>query len=312
VPTHDRDDLLAEALASIRALKIEDVEFEIIVCDNGQSPQTNAVAQKYGARYVQTERKGAAAARNGAMRLASGEFIAFLDDDDLWTRDHVRCHLAALGAQPELEAVIGQAITTDTDRRPVGAAWPDTLAMDRAGMLRRLLSGLFPQIGTVVLRRSALARFGYFDESLIGGEDLDWLLRIARRHALGFCPVPSVLFRSRPRGTFDALQRQRVGFDRLVFLRHAIPEWRIWGSPMAFSRAYSATLMQFYKYFAAAALERASLGKRRAALRAIWDAAGVFPLRAVYHLVARRQLRAAMGKILDFRRSQAQRASVQP
>jgi hypothetical protein len=157
-----------------------------------------------------------------------------------------------------------------------------------------MLSGFFPQIGTTLARMRVRRDIGEFDEALIGGEDLDWLLRIARRHRLGFVATPCLLFRGRPPGSFDAVQRRRISYDRRVFLRHALREWHIWKSPLDFSKAYAGTLMHFYGYFVAAAVERAERGQRCAALRAIASAVSIFPFRGVYHLIAPRPLRKAL------------------
>jgi hypothetical protein len=157
-----------------------------------------------------------------------------------------------------------------------------------------MLGGFFPQIGTTVCRAGIHKLIGEFDATLVGGQDLDWLLRIARRRKLGYAHVPSVLFRARRFGTYDALQLMRVGYDRRVFFRHAIPEWRIWPSPRAFTRAYSGTLMHFYDYFVGAATTRSEHGQRMATLSAIAGAFRVFPLRATYHLLAPRPLRRAL------------------
>jgi hypothetical protein len=93
------------------------------------------------------------------------------------------------------------------------------------------------------------------------------------------------------------LQLARIGFDRTVFFRHALPEWRIWRSPLDFSRAYTDTLRQFYQYFLDAAVERAERGERRRALAAIAGAFRVFPGRTTYNLVAPRPLRRAFLQI---------------
>jgi len=87
-----------------------------------------------------------------------------------------------------------------------------------------------------------------------------------------------------------------------VFLRHALPEWWIWRSPLEFSKAYSGTLMHFYRYFVDAAVERAERGERKEALRAIATALGISPLRGTYHLIAPRPLRKAFWASVGLRR----------
>jgi len=295
VPTCNRSDQLRIALASIRAVEGPDLAIEIIVSDNGTCPRTAGVAEEFGARYVRVERRGPSESRNAAMALATGDFIAFLDDDDAWLPGHVRPHLELLEQRPDLDGVIGQVRYCERDLRPNG--WPDGPQQHPGAgddLIRRMLSGYFPQIGGVVVRARVRDTIGYFDPKLIGGEDLDWLLRLAGRHELGFVQVPCILYSLRPPGEYDAVQKLRVGYDRKVFRRHAHRMWRVWRSPGEYMRAQSATLMHFYRYFCDAALQRASRGERRRALGSIWDALGVFPLRGAKHLVVNSTLRQAL------------------
>ena len=293
VPTCDRPALLRQALASIRALEGPDLTFEILVGDNGSARETPAVAEEFGAIYLKAFIHGPSAARNVGLRAATAEFIAFLDDDDIWLPGNVRPHIAHLDLNPNLDGVIGQAVHANHNLAPIGTPWPEEAPRDGHQLLRRMLSGLFPQIGTTIARTTVRNTIGDFDETLIGGEDLDWLLRLARRNRLGFVATPCLLFRQRPPGSYDTLQRNRVRYDRRVFLRHALPEWRIWRSPLDFSAAYRGTLWHFYAYFVEAAVQRATRGEYCNALRAIATAFGIFPLRTAYHLVAPRPLRKA-------------------
>src|ERR1700756_1070198 len=126
VPTFDRVAMLREALASIRDVEASGVqaEFEIVVGDNGLKEETRRLCLEYGAIYVPAHGKGASSARNAAMGAASGDFITFLDDDDVWLRGHIEPHLAYLDAHPEHDAVFGQAVYTDRELNPVSAPWP--------------------------------------------------------------------------------------------------------------------------------------------------------------------------------------------
>jgi glycosyltransferase involved in cell wall biosynthesis len=298
VPTCDRPALLRQALASIRALEGPDLTFEILVGDNGSAPETPAVAQEFGAIYLKASTRGPSAARNVGLRAATGEFIAFLDDDDVWLKNHVRSHVELLDSKPNLDAVLGQVISADRDLKPLGKPWPEENPGGGDELLKRMLSGYFPQIGSVIARGSICEQIGLFDDGLIGGEDLDWLLRTARRRKLGFASVPSMLFRTRPYGVYDALYRQRAYFDRVVFLKHALAEWRIWKTPRRFFQAYTGTLSFFFWYFNSVALEYAQRGNKKAALKAIGSAYCVFPLRAFYYTISAKDLRKALFLIL--------------
>ena len=181
VPTRDRAELLREALQSIRALERDGVRFEIIVGDNGTSPDTRKVVEAFDAIYLHTSKSGAAAARNIAMRAATADYIAFLDDDDVWTSNHIHGHLALLAANPDLDMVLGQITNTDPQRRPTFGPWPDQLPEGRSDLLKFMMSGYFPQIGATVVRARVRETVGFFNEDFIGGQDWDWQLRIARQ-----------------------------------------------------------------------------------------------------------------------------------
>lgn len=293
VPTRDRPAFLRQALASIRALEGPDLSFEILVGDNGSSAETAEVAAAFAARYLKVARDGAGAARNAGLEAASGDYVAFLDDDDVWLPGNVRAQLALLDARPELEGVVGQVVCTDQALTPNMAPWPAEHPGEGDELVLTMLSGYYPQIGATMVRAAAARAIGAFDENLLGDQDWDWQLRLARRRKLGYVAEQCVLFRQRAAGTFDQLRQARLGFTRRVFFRHALAEWRTWTSLGRFARAYRGALWQYYVYFTEAAVERVQSGDRRAAQRAIVGAFRVFPLRAGFHVIAPRPLRTA-------------------
>jgi glycosyltransferase involved in cell wall biosynthesis len=293
VPTRDRPELLREALQSIRALERDGVSFEIIVGDNGTSADTRLVAKAFNAVYLHTATAGSAAARNLAMRAATAEYIAFLDDDDIWTSNHIHGHLKLFATNPDIDMVVGQIVNTDPQRRLTYGPWPKELPEGRQ-LIRLMLSGYFPQIGATVVRARVRDAIGFFDEELIGGQDWDWQLRVARSHGVGFVEQPCVLFSQRETGTYDELQLKRIVFARRIFFKHALPEWRLWGSPISFLRSYFGVMDQFLLYFSGTALYHAKRGERLAAFRAIWRAFAAFPSRALRMLFSESSLRAAL------------------
>jgi len=311
VPTRDRPEYLRQALASIRALEAPDIKFEILVGDNGNDARTITACAEYDALHIPVKRAGAGAARNAGLSIASGQYIAFLDDDDVWTDAHIRPHLALLDENPELDGVMAQVVAVDDQLRPLDEPWPIRAPTQGDELVQAMLSGYYPQIGATIVRASVREQVGLFDESLLGDQDWDWQLRVARLRNLVYTPVPCVLFRQRPPGSYDALRFRRLGFGRRVFWRHALPEWRVWPSPKGLLASYRNVMWQYYEYFVDAATERAERGARRGEIwRAIWGAFRTFPLRASYHLVAPKPLRKAMLASLASRRTQPPVASV--
>ncbi len=294
VPTRDRPDYLRQALASIRALEGPDLAFEILVGDNGADPRSRDISAQFGAIYIPVVEPGAGAARNAGLANATGDYIAFLDDDDLWLENHIRPHLELLEQNPALEGVMTQVIPVDDALRPVDDPWPIRAPREGDELVHSMLSGYYPQIGATVVRAAVKDAVGYFDERLLGDQDWDWQLRVARRRKLIYTTGPGVYFRQRPPGSYDALRFRRLGFGRRVFFRHALPERRVFGSAKGLLGAYRNVMWQYYEYFVDAATERADEGRARTEIwRAIWGALRTFPLRAAYHLVAPKPLRKA-------------------
>jgi len=290
VGTRNRPDTLRDALASIRALEGPDLTFEILVGDNGTTPETPGVVAAFGGVYDRTDTYGCPAARNLAMRKMSGEFVAFLDDDDVWLPGNIRPQIALLDAQPELAAAFGQIVVSDQNLKPLGDPWPTQWPADN-DIYVQMLSGYFPQVGGTVVRGDIARRYGLMDESLIGDSDWDWQLRITSAHKVGFVPVPSVNCRGRPPGTSDKLQITRAGYTRKIFLRFAPRTLGRWRNPVAVLKSYFACMTPYYDYFVTAAEERARSGDAAGARFALWHAFWLNPNRLVKNLMTSVSLR---------------------
>ena len=297
IPTRDRAELLRDALESIRAVEAEgdDLVFEILVGDNG-APDSGAreVAEAFDAIYMHTTEIGSSATRNLGLNRATGEFITFLDDDDLWIAGHIRPHIKFLEENAVYDAVVGQVIPTNPDREALTEPMPVDHPGDGDDLLRRMLGGYFPQIGTCVCRGNVGRKYGRFDLAFLGGQDLDWMLRIAGASKLAFLQQPCVKVRVRPPGSYDELNKRRVGFDRRVFFRHAPRAMRIWTSPVDFLKAYTGTIKHFYEYFRDAMETRAEAGDAAGARSAFWGAVKVFPLRVAKSMFTHKRFRHAV------------------
>lgn len=168
IAVHNGERYLAAAIES--ALDQRHPPFDVVVVDDGSSDASLAIAQQFGppVRCVSQDRRGAGAARNVGCATCRGEFVAYLDADDLLTRNALACQLAAFAADPSLDLVFGhvrQFISPDLD----------------AATASRLVCppGLQPGylIGAVLVRRAAFDRVGGFREDVGSGEFVDWMAR---------------------------------------------------------------------------------------------------------------------------------------
>lgn len=181
IPTWNRWQLLSRA-ALPGALAQQDVELEIVVVDDGSTDETPERLAELAARdgrlrvVTHRSRRGVAQARNAGIEAARGEWVAFLDDDDLWSPEKLRRQLVAARAA-NAELVYSGAIMLDAAWRAI-AEEPPPSPVDLARTL--LVRNLMPAgCSNVVATRSLLRRHGGFDEQLYQLADWDLWLRLA-------------------------------------------------------------------------------------------------------------------------------------
>lgn len=200
IPAYNAAGCLGEAIDSVLAQTFADLE--IIVVDDGSSDDTVRRAEAYGrpVRCLRQGRRGVAAARNLAIRASSGEFVAFLDADDLWRPEKLERQL------PYLERDLGSGLVCsdwelEREGNPLLASALSKRAPVTSGYLfRRVVQDSFLLTSTVIVRRHCLDEEGCFDESLATSEDLDLWLRLSYRHRIAVMPVPLTIKRERGDG----------------------------------------------------------------------------------------------------------------
>lgn len=194
VATNRRGPYLAEALASIAAQTHGAVE--LIVVDDG-SPDPDAVAAAAGvvpgARVVRQEPSGVSIARNRGASLASGDYLAFLDDDDRWHPERLARQVAALEAAPDAVASYCGIQTISADGSRVLAAADQVAVRDRLDIAARRTGIL---LGNLVVRRGEFAVVGGFHTGIRLAEDLDLILGLAERGPFVFEPGALVDYRA--------------------------------------------------------------------------------------------------------------------
>jgi GT2 family glycosyltransferase len=190
VPTHNRPALLREALASVRAQQGSGERFEIdlVVVDDGSTVDLREVVDEFAPASLLRfeERRGVPAARNVGLQHSRGEYVAFLDDDDVWFAHKLQTQLPPLEADPSAGMVYGQVFVTVDGAG--GSVWPDATQAPSGWILADMVVSWPVNTLAVVARRAVFDAVGGFDETLPTWEDDDMWVRIAHRYPCVFVP----------------------------------------------------------------------------------------------------------------------------
>jgi glycosyltransferase involved in cell wall biosynthesis len=221
LPTYNRASLLKHALDSVLSQTVGDIE--TIVIDDGSTDKTVELVKGYTprVRYIRIEHSGLpSVARNVGLRLAQGDYIAFLDSDDQWLPAKVERQLEVLETRPAVGLVCSNALALGHGRHALGRLY---LRDDQAGsgwVLERLLMDNFVITSTAMVRRSLLSRTGLFSEDplLLVGEDYDLWLRIAAIAQIHYLPEALVLYRDDPAASIRAQQSRVCYWQGLLLI----------------------------------------------------------------------------------------------
>lgn len=230
IPSYNRAYIVGHAIESVLRQTYKNVE--VVVIDDGSSDDTKSVVTAFDerVRYIYQPNAGIAVARNSGIAAARGEFVAFLDSDDVWLPWKLEAQLSVLRQRPEIGMIWTDMTAVDESGTVVEAEYLRTFYQasfrhtrieqicEPAGMLRaffpdaprsaaahpvytgsihsHMFMGNIVHTSTVVVRREWARRIGGFDlEMRPAGEDYDFHFRITGCGPVAFIDAPSILYR---------------------------------------------------------------------------------------------------------------------
>lgn len=238
IPVHNRADICIEALRSVYAQTVPSLE--VIVVNDGSSDDMQPVREllsSRGGQYLVQEQRGVSAARNAGVACATGEWIAFLDSDDLWLPAKLEEQLALHQRDPEL-------VFSQTGERWIRNGRPVPQRAFQAPAcgesFARSLELCCISASAVMIRKDVLLEVGGFDESFPVCEDYDLWLRLTRRYPIGLVEYPLVV---KHRGRADHLSESVRAPD--LYRLKAIQ--KILGEPLSVEQERLARLALEYR-----------------------------------------------------------------
>lgn len=179
IPVYNGGRYLRESIESALAQTFHD--YEIVCVDDGSTDDSAALLEEYGQRIrvVRQKNSGQSAARNAGVKLAHGEYIAFLDQDDVWYPSKIQSQVAVLDAEPDVVLVHCNFDRIDERGQMLERGAGRTERTSALGSSMGQLIGealIFPS--AMMIRKAGYERIGGFHQALQGFEDFDLIARL--------------------------------------------------------------------------------------------------------------------------------------
>lgn len=188
IPSFNMARFVRDAVES--ALNQTYTDFELIVVDDGSNDDTEHILQPYRGRicYFKQANSGVSAARNRGIELARGQYVAFLDADDLWLPDKLELQMQAFDRQKDLALVACGYSVRRSDgktvmRNVVRKNYPTRTELFKALSICQLIPGC---ASGVMIKKKCFSEVGVFDTTLMMGEDWDMWLRVISQYGAYF------------------------------------------------------------------------------------------------------------------------------
>ncbi|MFZ0657189.1 MAG: glycosyltransferase family 2 protein [Candidatus Binataceae bacterium] len=266
IPAYNAADTIGQALESAFAQSFKD--YEVVLVDDGSTDAIDAAIAPYRDRIklIRQRNRGISGAKNAGVAAASGDYLAFLDADDIWMPERLARTVAVLEADPRCVLVSGGATTIDKDGTPSVEYSIERAAIVTPGLAEIVSGRTQIKASSILIRRAIFARAGGFDEAAFGrvrgGEDV-YLYSLASEHGT-IRIVPEALMKYRAELTRNRMWKYERG--RRIVIR----KWRKrYGRKINLALSIQIrTWVRAWNQIGIEATERGNLKTARAAFRA--------------------------------------------
>ena len=219
IPTYNRPDLLRETLESVLAQTYKDLQ--IIVVDDGSTAETGELLDKFSPRVqsIRLGRSGISTARNTGIDAAQGEFIAFVDHDDLWDPHKLEKHVAFASAHPELALTYTDAVEFSNEGPAKNTYVEHFSALKQPSNLFAPMIATYavPLMSATMIRRSFLREKGLNFPNYFGIDDVGlFLMMLVEGAKFGYFPEPLTMRRMHDSNT-SSNHRRRFEQRKLMY-----------------------------------------------------------------------------------------------
>jgi glycosyltransferase involved in cell wall biosynthesis len=217
IPAYNRADKIEASIKSVQAQTYP--HWEIIISDDGSKDNTKEVVDGLIAKdnrirlITHQPNRGAQAARNAGIKASKGDWIAFLDSDDQWLPDSLERRLR-IAQKENVPVVHSNAYIIHSNNKKELQKVPALSGQ----VYKDVLRGEGPMFPCLLVKKEALERIGYLDESIPSYQEWDTAIRLAKIFPFGFEPEPTFIYDYR---TENAISRDSAragrGYEKIVF-----------------------------------------------------------------------------------------------
>ena len=215
IPSYNRACFLKEAIQSVLeqdyfASQTASDLFELLIIDDGSTDNTREIVKSFGDKvcYHFQMNKGISTARNLGLSLARGDYITFLDSDDLWKKEKVKAQMNLIENIPQAKICYTEEIWVRRGRR----VNPKKKHRKYSGWIfDKVLPLCLLSLSSALFRREVFEEIGGFDEELPVCEDYDFGIRVAQRYPIYLISKPLIVKRG---GHPDQISQKFWGMDR--------------------------------------------------------------------------------------------------
>lgn len=239
VPAYNMAEFLPDAVASVQRQTW--MQFEIIIVDDGSTDGTGELLERLCSedsrvRVVRKANGGLSSARNAGIKALKGEFVCFLDADDIMLPDKLERQMAFLNLFPSCDLVYSDYYIGDSRLTPIGfvCTLPPKLPTHEFFVYRCPFAPMSP-----LMRSRLVAKTGAFDEALNSSEDWDYWIRAARFGVFSYLPGPTGVYRTHQGQMHNNRNRMRENQEKVIrkHFPYRSQEWHVARASVAWADA---------------------------------------------------------------------------
>jgi len=247
IPVYNGEKTIKQTIESVLNQTFRD--FELLIINDGSQDATLEIIQAINDERIQVfsyQNSGVSASRNRALTKAKGEFISFIDADDLWTPNKLELQLKALQDNPQAAVAYSWSDWIDESGQFLRSG--GHITVNGKAYEKLLLRDFIESGSNPLIRKQALDEVGCFEQSVTPAEDWDMWLRLAARYEFVTVEVPQILYRISPNSASFNIVKMEAGSLKVIERVFA-------QAPESLQDLKRETLASRYNYFTFKALE---------------------------------------------------------